>query len=290
VNVVGIQASARVTALCTAAEILGLALIVGGGVASGRFGEGVLAAPHAGVLGGAALIFFVYTGFEGIANLAEEAERPRRDLPRALLWSGAITTAFYVAVAIAVVALVEPEALAASDAPLATAGAAAAPWLAAALAGIALFSTGNTALITLVVASRLLFAMARAGDMPPLFARLLPRRQTPWLAALAMLAAAGSLVPLGEVALVGSVSSLSTLVAFAVVASAVIALRRRDPGRERPFRIPFAVAGVPLPAALAIAAVALLATRFPPAAYAVVAAGFGLGALLHLSRGWWSRS
>ena len=62
------------------------------------------------MLGGAALIFFAYLGFEEIANLAEEATRPARDLPRAILIAVAVSTTLYVLVAVASVALLEPAA------------------------------------------------------------------------------------------------------------------------------------------------------------------------------------
>jgi amino acid transporter len=82
VNVAGIRQSAWVAALFALIELGGLALVVGAGLESGRFAHGLIAPPHAGVFSAAALIFFVYTGFEGIVNLAEEAKA--RHLPRAL--------------------------------------------------------------------------------------------------------------------------------------------------------------------------------------------------------------
>ncbi len=91
--------------------------------------------PPPGVLGGAALIFFAYLGFEEIANLAEEAREPARDLPRAILIAVGISTALYVFVAVASVALLEPERLAASTSPLAEAMQAGAPRLAGARGG-----------------------------------------------------------------------------------------------------------------------------------------------------------
>jgi amino acid transporter len=274
-NVVGIRQSAGVSVLFTLVELGGLALVIALGVASGRFAERAFDPGDAGVLPGAALIFFVYTGFEGIVNLAEEARRPRRDLPIALLLSGAITTAVYLLVALAATTLAEPRALAASASPLATATEGV-PWAAVALAAIALFSTGNTALITLVVSSRILLAMAREGELPRGLATVLPGRRTPWVAALVMLAAAAALLPVGRVAVAGSVSSLLTLLSFAAVAAAVIALRRRAPDRERPFRTPFAVRGVPVPPILTIAAAAVLAAQFEPRVFAIAGAAVGV--------------
>jgi amino acid transporter len=50
------------------------------------------------VLTGAALLFFVYLGFEDIANLAEEAKQPTRDVPRSIFLSLGLTTLLYVLV------------------------------------------------------------------------------------------------------------------------------------------------------------------------------------------------
>ena len=46
-----------------------------------------------------AILFFVYLGFEEVANLAEEVREPARDMPPAILWSLAITTLLYTLVA-----------------------------------------------------------------------------------------------------------------------------------------------------------------------------------------------
>ena len=288
VNVIGIRESAWVAALFTLVELAGLALVVGAGLASGRFAHGVLQPVHAGVFTGAALIFFVYTGFEGIVNLAEETKAPERDLPRALLWSGAITLTAYLLVAVSVLALATPAALAASDSPLSTA-LAGHPRLAAAIAVIALFSTSNTALVTMIVASRMLLGMARAGDMPGALAHVGARRRAPIRAALVVLAAAAALIPVGKVAIAGSVSSLSTLLSFTAVGAAVIALRLREPARPRPFRVPWSVRGVPVPSVVAIVAVAALATQFHPTAFAIIGVALAFGFALALSKRWWAQ-
>jgi amino acid transporter len=289
VNLIGVRESAWIITVCTLIEIAGLVLVAVAGVRSGRFAEGVLGLPHAGVFSGAALIFFVYTGFEAIVNLAEESERPSENLPRALLWSGVITLVLYLLVALAVVALAQPSELAASGSPLshATRGS---PWMAASLAAIALFSTGNTALITLVASSRILLGMAREGDMPRPLAHVLPATGTPWVAALVMCAAALALLPVGAVAVVGSASSLATLLAFAAVALAVIALRRRDlAGQGRARRGGGVLGAVPSVPLLTIVATLALMTQFPPEVFAIAAAPLALGAALALSRRRWSQ-
>jgi amino acid transporter len=289
VNVAGIRESTWVAILCTSIEVIGLLVIIGAGSWSGRFGEGALDVRWAAIPPAAALCFFVFTGFEGLVNLAEESKQPERRLPIALLASLAFTAVLYVLVALAAVALVSPEALAGSSFPLATAAGAAHPKLALLLGWIALFSTANTALITLVVGSRLLYGMADQGDLPAFFGRTLPRRRTPWIAALALGGAGAALLPLGSVAWVGSVSSLLTLAVFAAVGCALIGLRRRAREKGTGFRVPWTVARVPVPAALLVVSALALATYFEAKVHVVaaviLAGGLALG-LLRQRIGW----
>ncbi|HEX2021767.1 MAG TPA: APC family permease, partial [Candidatus Thermoplasmatota archaeon] len=191
-NVVGIREAAWANVLFTLAEAAGLVALIVVGATRPGFGEAFLAAPHPGVLAGAGLVFFAFLGFEDVANLAEEARRPGRDLPRAILTAVGVSSALYVLTAAASVALLDPARLAGSPSPLADAMREGAPALAGALGGVALFATANTALISVTAVSRLLFGMARGGDAPPALARTLPRRATPALGVAAACAGAAA--------------------------------------------------------------------------------------------------
>ena len=122
--------------------------------------------PGAGVLPAAAIVFFVYLGFEGIANLTEEARDAKRDLPRAIFCSIGITTALYVLISLAVLALASPTELASSEAPLAFAIEKMWPGAMNALSAIAIFATANTVLVSMIASSRLAFSMARDRENP----------------------------------------------------------------------------------------------------------------------------
>jgi APA family basic amino acid/polyamine antiporter len=278
-NLIGIREASWATIVCTCIEVIGLLVIIAAGIESQRFGAGAAEIPWQRIPLAAALCFFVFTGFEGLANLAEEAREPERTLPLALLASLAFTALLYVLVALAAVALAAPDELARSPFPLASAAGNAHPVLATLLGWIALFSTANTALITLVVGSRLLYGMAEQGDMPAALART-SRRRAPWVAALVCGAAASALLPLGSVALIGSVSSLLTLAVFAGVGGALIAIRRRSP-RGAGFRVPGSVGGIALPAALLILSALALATRFEAAVLAMGVGTLAAGAALY---------
>ena len=181
----------------------------------------------------------------------------------------------------AVFAVMEPGQLAQSASPLTTAGRAVAPWLGQTLAVTAMFATASTALISLVSISRLLFGMARDGDMPRVLAKTLSGRKTPWVAALALYAFACALLPLGEVRIIASISALGILVVFVGVHAAVLVLRFKAPEQERPFRSPLAIGRLPLLPPLGIAISLALMTQFEPIVYAVTAAAVAFGVAVY---------
>jgi APA family basic amino acid/polyamine antiporter len=260
-NVLGVKASGWVNALFTLIEAGGLLLFAGLGATSDTFGRALTAAPSWGVMGGAALIFFAYLGFENIANLAEEAKQPERDLPRAIFLSLGIATTLYVVVAIAAVALLPAEQLAETDAPLADAARERSTSIAGALGGIALFATANTALVSMLVGSRVIFGIARAGELPERLSAVLARRKTPWLAILLVAGLSAALVPFGGVGVVSSMSSFAALLAFAATNLGLIVLRYREPELERPFRVPGAIGRFPILPALGVITTIAVATQ-----------------------------
>ena len=260
--IIGTRQASSVTIVFTLVEMAGLIAVVVIGAETPRFGEALSAPVHLGLASATALVFFSFLGFENIANLAEEAKNPGRDVPIAIFASLTVATVLYALVALAVVALIPSEQLAASEAPLVTAVATQSTWGARALGGIALFATANTGLASILVASRVLFGMARERALPAVLDRVLAKRKTPWVATLVTSAIAMAMLPLGKVEIVASISSFAALLAFVAVNVALIALRRRDPDRERPFRVPFTIRGVPvLPMLGVLASVALLTRR-----------------------------
>jgi APA family basic amino acid/polyamine antiporter len=260
-NIVGVIQSGWMNAAFTLLEAGGLVLFAGLGATSESFGQALATAPSFGVISGAALIFFAFLGFENIANLAEEAKQPQRDLPRAILLSVGIAMTLYVFVALAAVALMPAEQLADAQAPLADAARQRSTTVAGALGGIALFATANTALVSLLVASRVVFGIAREGELPKQLAAVLRKRKTPWVATLVVTAVAAGLVPFGKVGVVSSISSFASLLAFALVNLCLIVLRYRAPEQERPFRVPGAIGRFPVLPAIGVIATLAMATR-----------------------------
>jgi APA family basic amino acid/polyamine antiporter len=287
VNIAGIQQSTKVSIALICIEIAGLLLIITAGFWAGEikntFEKPPSLADASGILSASALIFFIYIGFEDVANLSEETKNPRVTIPRALLVSVILTSIVYVLVAFSVMALSTPEALSASASPLTSAAKSVAPWMGDALAIAALFATSSTALISLISISRMLFGMAREGDMPRLLSKTHSRRKTPWVAALALFGAACLFLPLGQVKTIASISSFGVLLVFVGVHAAVIALRYSQPGLRRTFKVPVSIGKFPLIPLLGISISLALLTQFEMIIYIIGGSAVAFGAFVYLA-------
>ncbi|WP_338757702.1 APC family permease [Nocardia vulneris] len=247
-NIRGIKESLRANVAATLIELGGLVLIIGLGAWIIARGDGDLHrvtevgtaehGPFGAVLAGTVLAFYSFVGFETSVNLAEEIENPRRSYPRALF--GALLTAgvVYVLIGFVASASVPTGQLSGSSGPLLEVVRAAGElpdWL---FSLIALVAVANGALLTGIMSSRLTYGMARDGLLPPLFARVLPGRRTPWVAILATSAVSLVLASTGEVDSLAATLVLLLLVVFAAVNAAVLALRRTAGGEPDHFRVP----------------------------------------------------
>lgn len=210
----------------------------------------------AGVLSAAAVVFFSYTGFEAVANLGEETRRPQRDLPIGLLGTLGICTVLYVAVSAVLTGMVDYRDLD-EGAPISSAfKSVGLGWAADLISVAAICGLTSVILVDIVTMSRIGFAMARDGLVPPALSRLHPRFGTPSLITLgtvAIVAVLAAFVPLAKLA---EMVSIGTLFAFTIVSIAVPILRRTRPDLERPFRTPLSPI---LPIASAVLCVALMA-------------------------------
>ena len=241
----GISHSAWVAVFCTALELLGLAIVVAVGVPNLGSVNYLEMGPDgfSGVITAGALVFFAYIGFEEIVQLSEETRDATRNIPRALMLSIVVTTLLYVLVAICAVSVLPWEKLGESNAPLADVAAIAlgqkAFW---GLSIIALFSTGNTVLIMIMSASRLLYGMAEDGSMPASLAKVHETRKSPYVATIVVaIIAVILIVGVNDIGEVANVTNFSLLSAFVVINLAVIVLRYKEPDTPRPFKVPGAI-------------------------------------------------
>lgn len=267
IAIAGIHAAGWFTVVSTLIEVGGLVFIIYLGMTSEKFGAVLSATPHSGTLAGSALIIFSFFGFENIANLAEETKNPERNLPRAILISVVISLVLYVLVSLSALALLSSEKLAASPAPLMDVARVLSENYGKVLGAIALFSTANTALISLIGASRILYSMGNASALPKMVAKILPKQKTPWIASLIILSGAILLLPLGKLETVASISSLATMTAFLAVNIALISLRYSQSSKKRAFRVPLSIGKLPILPVMSALLCLVLLTQFEARVY-----------------------
>jgi amino acid transporter len=181
------------------------------------------------------LAFFAMVGFEDSVNMAEETKDPVRNFPKMMLTGLGITGAIYVLIALFAVAIVPVGELGAGDTPLVTVVETAAPDIpiSTLLPFISMFAVANSALINMLMASRLLYGMARQEVLPPFLGKVHPGRRTPWAAILFTTAIAFGLIIVvtknaeGEViSALGGTTALLLLGVFTIVNACVLVLRR----------------------------------------------------------------
>ncbi len=274
----GIRHSGRIIVALSAIQVSGLVAVIAFGIPS--IGEADLLASHGaqGVVGGAALVFFAFIGFDEVITLAEETRDPTRTVPRALLSALGISAALYAATAVAAVSVLGAGALAASDRPLAdVVDAAAGGNGATAIAIAALISTTNTTLLALTAASRLMFGMARSDALPRTFAHVTHRTKVPIHSLLTAAVLAGGCALSGKLGLIAQVTDFAVYLVFVAVNLTVVVLRWRAPNRERPIRSPLSIRRVPILPLAGLASVGLLLPALDADALAVGSAVCAVG-------------
>lgn len=243
-NVVGVSRGARTVNVLTIAKLVPLLLFVALGLFAldpSRFR--LLSLPPAGGLQQASLLLvFAFGGFENANVPTEEVVDPKRHLPIALVVSIALATVLYVLIQI--VALGTLPDLASDPTPLASAAARfLGPAGAAILTVGAMLSTLGSESALVLVTPRLLYAFARAGQLPAPLGRIHPRFLTPHVAIAVFAVMAWAAAAASSFAALVAVSAIARLVFSAATCLALPVLRRRLP--RAPFRVP---GGIVVPA------------------------------------------
>ena len=194
-----------------------------------------------GVLRGAAMVFFAYIGFEAVSVAAQESHRPQKDLPVGMLASLAICTILYIAMAAVMTGLVPYTALGTAE-PVVTAVAAhpELDWLRITVEIGALIGLSSVVLVMIIGQPRIFMIMGRDGLLPPVFTKIHPEYRTPHINTVITGVGIALLAALFPLDILGELTSMGTLIAFASVCVGVLVLRRTQPDLPRPFRIPAA--------------------------------------------------
>ncbi|WP_430783394.1 APC family permease [Actinoplanes sp. G11-F43] len=249
INFRGVGESVKANVVLTVVELTGLLIVIGIGAWALGGGDGDLTrltqfnTPPGesivlSVTAGTALAFFAMVGFEDSVNMAEETRDPVRVFPRIMLLGLCITGVIYVLVAISAVALVAPAELGEGDTPLLKVVEAGAPWFPlTAFAFITMFAVANSALINMMMASRLLYGMARERVLPSVLGRVHRGRRTPWVGIVFTTVVAFGLIWFADLTALGGTTALLLLCVFTVVNVACLVLRR-DRVEHQHFRAP----------------------------------------------------
>ncbi|MDB4968843.1 MAG: putative amino acid permease YhdG [Myxococcales bacterium] len=281
--VVGVKESARVNSFIVGLKII----LVLGFIAVGAFwvkpANWHPFAPNgfAGVMTGASIIFFSYIGFDAISTTAEEAKNPQRDLPIGMITSLVVCTVLYVAVTAVLTGMVPSSELGVAD-PLA---------LALQKAGLTrlagVFSLGAVIAMTAVLLvfqlgqPRIFMSMARDGLLPKFAAKIHPRFRTPHVTTIITGIAVGIPAMFVDINDAIEFTNIGTLFAFLLVSAGVIALRRLEPDRPRPFRCPWVPA---VPVASIICCIALM-LRLPRITWIRFVVWLAIGLVIYFAYG-----
>jgi amino acid transporter len=216
-------------------------------------------------------VIFACLGFEQAVQLGGETRNPRRNIPLAIIGGMVVAIVLYIGLQVAFILALDPSSISNGWGAVSFSGKAqlfgpfaglatglGLGWLAVLLYTDAVVSPGGTGLLYTGASARLTFALARNGSIPSAFARLTSRGTPLFAIAFSFLCGLVILLPFpGWQQLVGFISAAAVLV-YAMAPLALGALRRQDPGRPRPFRLP--AASLLAPAAFVVASEILLFT------------------------------
>jgi len=250
VNFRGVGESVKANVVLTCVELTGLLIIIVIGLWAIGLGQGDVSRviqfrsnADGGmfwpVIAATTLAFFAMVGFEDSVNMAEECKDPTRHFPKVLLAGLGITGLIYVLVSISAITLVAPEQLGEGETPLLQVVQQGAPnfplWI---FGFITMFAVANSALINMLMASRLVYGMSREHVLPPSLGKVHKTRRTPYVAiGFTTLLAFALITFVGEVPALGGTTALLLLCVFSVVNVAVLVLRR-DRVDHQHFRTP----------------------------------------------------
>ncbi len=233
----GIKESTKMAGIMVAIKMLVILLFIVAGSFYVKPENWTPFAPNGfeGIFMGAFLIFFAYVGFDAIAT----AKNPQKNLPIGIIGSLIICTIAYVLVAL-VLTGVMPLSMIDIKAPIAHAMSYVGQNSIAGLISIgALAGLTSVLLVMMLAGSRILYAMSRDNFLPKSLQTVHKKFQTPWIitALVAIICIIGSFFL--DISVASELCNFGTFTSFIIVCVAVLILRKTDPERHRPFRVPF---------------------------------------------------
>jgi len=244
----------------------------------------------AGTFTGAAVVFFAYIGFDAVSTVAEETKNPARDLPVGIIASLVICTILYIIVAAVFTGMIPWETVRAwtpdqrgEALTMALEQVHAPTWQNTIVALGSVIAHTAVLLVFQLGQPRIFFSMARDGLLPSVFASVHPRFKTPHVTTILTGVFVGGVAAFATVDEMVSLTNIGTLFAFILVCVGVIVLRRKDPDRERPFRVPLGPYLLPVLGAISCA---FLIYYLPDGSYWRFIGWLAIGLSVYLSYGY----
>jgi APA family basic amino acid/polyamine antiporter len=237
---IGVKSSTRINNIMVVVKLLVILLFIAIASTEVRIENWSSFMPFgwAGVMKGAALIFFAYVGFDAVSTAAEEAINPQRDLPRGLIGALIICTVLYITVAGLLTAIAYYPTLNVSS-PISHSLLILGHKTAAGLIGVgAIAGLTTVMLVTFYGLTRVFLAMARDGLLPRIFSKTNAYTKTPVRIILLcgiLMSLLSGMVPISDLA---ELVNIGTLFAFIIVCAGVLYLRHTQPEMHRPFKTP----------------------------------------------------
>jgi len=192
-----------------------------------------------GIFMGAFLIFFAYIGFDAIATAAEETKNPQKNLPIGIIGSLIVCTIVYVLVALVLTGVVPINQID-LQAPIANAMSQVGQnWVAGLISIGALTGLTSVLLVMMLAGTRILYAMSRDNFLPKILQKVHSKYKTPHIITLmtGIICIIGSITL--DISTAAELTNFGTFASFIIVCVAVLILRKTDPDRPRPFKVPF---------------------------------------------------
>jgi APA family basic amino acid/polyamine antiporter len=237
----GIRHSARFNAIIVYVKLITIALFILVAVKHVQFANWNNFLPFGmhGVMQGAALVFFAYIGFDAVSTAAEETINPQKSLPIGIVVSVLVCSVIYIIVAGLLTSIVPYTTLNVGS-PVAQALLSLGHGVAAGIVAVGAIAGLTTVMLVMYYGlTRIFFAIARDGLLPPFFSKISRATHTPVPVIVAsgiIICLISGFIPLQEIA---ELVNIGTLAAFTFVCAGVIVLRIAQPDLPRPFKLPF---------------------------------------------------
>lgn len=203
---------------------------------TGTFGE----FGFSGILRGAALVFFVFIGFDAVAASAQETKKPARDMPIGILGSLLVCTVLFGLFAHVMTGVANYKEFGSSGAPVAIAiEKTPYAWMSQAVILAILIGYTSVILVDLMAQSRMFYSISRDGLLPKVFSEVHAKYKTPYKSNVVLCAFISLFAAFVPMRVVGEMTSIGTLLAFLMVCAGILILRKTDPDAVRPFRVPW---------------------------------------------------